>query len=557
MLAVHLDGYLNVLGAALPIMAAAGHGRILGVTSGLGVASRPTPAPTAAPSGPSPSLTWQLGAAGAAGRDGQRHVAHRRHPDGHRRARARAAARRAAASGRRPPAGSRSARCRAPRSSGRSAPTSSVTGSRWCSGQVIFAGGSEVAVVDEPRLLEVVRTDARRLAGRACSRPSPPARSRRPRPARRAAAAATPGSGRSSTSRPPPSCRRRRVRSCAVVTDRPELAAALTAALEAAACRAPSCRRDAVATASAARPTRCAAAVDATGPIDAVVVALAGSVSRRRSATAWERVLAEHAGIVEHIHADAGWARAAADYAAERRPSGPAGDAHRRHHRRRSQPGPGLGAARPGRPRRDRASASRPSRSASRAPAADGGRPVGELVGPPARAAPRRRRWPAPSWWSAPAGSACAATRARAAASPSAAPTSPTGSTTRSGSIVGATPSTADGGADDRPQPTRVVDAHVHLWDPARTDWYPYLSGRQQLELGDVTGMSRRFDVATYRAESAGWNVEKLVNVAAATGRHSIDETIELDRAAPTPTVIPTPSSAASRRPTRWPRPSS
>ena len=35
-LAVHLDGYLNILGAALPIMAAAGHGRILGVTSGSG-----------------------------------------------------------------------------------------------------------------------------------------------------------------------------------------------------------------------------------------------------------------------------------------------------------------------------------------------------------------------------------------------------------------------------------------------------------------------------------------------------------------------------------------
>ena len=29
----------------------------------------------------------------------------------------------------------------------------------WCSGQVLFAGGSEVAVVDRPRLLEVVRTD--------------------------------------------------------------------------------------------------------------------------------------------------------------------------------------------------------------------------------------------------------------------------------------------------------------------------------------------------------------------------------------------------------------
>lgn len=81
-------------------------------------------------------------------------------------------------------------------------------------------------------------------------------------------------------------------------------------------------------------------------------------------------------------------------------------------------------------------------------------------------------------------------------------------------------------------RPARVVDAHVHLWDPARTDWYPYLSGRQQLELGDVTGMARRFDVATYRAEAAGWNVEKLVNVAAATGRHSVDETLELDRRA-------------------------
>lgn len=81
-------------------------------------------------------------------------------------------------------------------------------------------------------------------------------------------------------------------------------------------------------------------------------------------------------------------------------------------------------------------------------------------------------------------------------------------------------------------QPTRVVDAHVHLWDPARTDWYPYLSGRQQLNMGDVSGMARRFDVPTYQAEAARWNVEKLVNVAAAIGHHSIEETLELDRRA-------------------------
>ena len=82
-------------------------------------------------------------------------------------------------------------------------------------------------------------------------------------------------------------------------------------------------------------------------------------------------------------------------------------------------------------------------------------------------------------------------------------------------------------------KPARIVDAHVHLWDPARVDWYPYLStSGAELNMGDVSGMSRRFDVPTYLSESVGWNVEKLVNVAAATGRHSIDETLELDRRA-------------------------
>ncbi len=78
-------------------------------------------------------------------------------------------------------------------------------------------------------------------------------------------------------------------------------------------------------------------------------------------------------------------------------------------------------------------------------------------------------------------------------------------------------------------KPSRVVDAHVHIWDPAQTDWYPYLSRPPEHGPGDVSRMYRRFDVDTYEAESAGWNVDKFVNVAAATGRRSIDETIELD----------------------------
>lgn len=82
-------------------------------------------------------------------------------------------------------------------------------------------------------------------------------------------------------------------------------------------------------------------------------------------------------------------------------------------------------------------------------------------------------------------------------------------------------------------RPARIVDAHVHLWDPSRSDWYPYLSaGQHQLDMGDISRMSRRFDVPTYFTEAAGWNVERLVNVAAATGGYSIDETIELDRLA-------------------------
>jgi predicted TIM-barrel fold metal-dependent hydrolase len=80
-----------------------------------------------------------------------------------------------------------------------------------------------------------------------------------------------------------------------------------------------------------------------------------------------------------------------------------------------------------------------------------------------------------------------------------------------------------------RTRPTRIVDCHVHLWDPANTEWYPYLSGRQQLNMGDTTGMQRKFDVETYHREAEGWNVEKLVNVAAATGMHSIDETLAMD----------------------------
>jgi len=100
-------------------------------------------------------------------------------------------------------------------------------------------------------------------------------------------------------------------------------------------------------------------------------------------------------------------------------------------------------------------------------------------------------------------------------------------------------------------RPARIVDAHVHFWDPARTDWYPYLAGQMDIGMGDVKGMARRFDRSTYQAESEGWNVEKLVNVAAATGRHSIDETLAIDQQGQADALIggiaPTESMADAR----------
>ena len=74
----------------------------------------------------------------------------------------------------------------------------------------------------------------------------------------------------------------------------------------------------------------------------------------------------------------------------------------------------------------------------------------------------------------------------------------------------------------------RVVDAHIHLWDPARTEWYPYLSGQEELGMGDMSAMCRTFDPPTYFAEVGRWNVEKFVHVTAARTDH-VQETLELD----------------------------
>jgi len=78
----------------------------------------------------------------------------------------------------------------------------------------------------------------------------------------------------------------------------------------------------------------------------------------------------------------------------------------------------------------------------------------------------------------------------------------------------------------------RIVDAHIHLWDPANAEWYPYLAGQRELDMGDISGMCRLFDQPTYFAESSNWNVVKFVHVAAATAPHSGAETAHLQELA-------------------------
>ena len=169
-----------------------------------------------------------------------------------------------------------------------------------------------------------------------------------------------------------------------------------------------------------------------------------------------------------------------------------------------------------------------------------------------------RPSWP-PTWSASPdavalsgrraggrrrAGSGCAATRARAERSRSAGPELPAWLD----DALRDAPSGEE--PDDRPRPARIVDAHVHLWDPARTDWYPYLSGRQDSWTWATSpGWPAASTCRPTRPRRPGWNVEKLVNVAAATGRHSVDETLELDRRADADGRAPTRSSAGCRRP--------
>jgi NAD(P)-dependent dehydrogenase (short-subunit alcohol dehydrogenase family) len=308
-LSVHLGGYLNVLRAALPLMAAAGHGRVLGITSGSGWRAADAGAYGCAKRAVA-ALTWQLGRLAPAGVsvNALSPIAVTRMVT--------------AALGRSPggsPGGSGAATgglslgsMPAPEALGPLAAHLVGEADRpWCRGRVLFAGGPEVAVIQEPRLLEAVRTDdvlsvahvletvtAGALAAAEAQQATSGAGNPRFGPIfDEPAGAPAPSSARAGT----------------IVSDRPAVAAAVATALAARGVRCTTI--DAVDGGFAGAAAALSSVIARAGHQDAVVLALAGSPARPDAPTGWEGVLAEHAGLVEHLHADAGWARAVADLA--------------------------------------------------------------------------------------------------------------------------------------------------------------------------------------------------------------------------------------------------
>lgn len=313
---VHLGGYLNVLRAALPHMAAAGSGRVLGVTSGSGWRAADAGAYSCAKRAVA-ALTWQLG----------RHLppgvtVNAMSPIAATRMVA-AALERARQMGRTGGGGVSFLDMPAPEDLAPFGAHLVGDGFGWCSGQVFFAGGSEVAVVDRPRLLEVVRTDDVASLARVLEAVVPRAF------ATAEAAQATDGGGnpRFGAIFDEPAGEGTMVgsvRACALVGPSAELAAALTAALGE---RGVTVHRVEGATGFAGTAAALRAAAVTAGALDAVVVAGTAQQGAMTAPAAtggepvgtqpsWRDMLAEHEGIVDAIHADAAWARAAADHAA-------------------------------------------------------------------------------------------------------------------------------------------------------------------------------------------------------------------------------------------------
>jgi NAD(P)-dependent dehydrogenase (short-subunit alcohol dehydrogenase family) len=296
---VHLNGYLNVLAGALPVMAAAGYGRIVGVTSGAGLArAAADSAHYSCAKRAVAAVTWGLA-----------HLL----PDGVAlNALSPLAATRMVTGGRSGgsgPAGLDLSAMPAPQDM---APAAAyLAGEPACRGQVIFSAGPELSLIAPPRLIEAVRTGDTADFAASLDTLIPvvlaPAEDRQ-RSTGGSNARFGPVFDQPGTTGPVagPAARR-----CLVVAGNAALAGALAPALA-------RCGMTAVEVAD--QPVGFAAAEEAmqqaaAGGIDAIVIA-PGSFAAGPSPPTWEETLAGYASTADRVLVHAGWLRAAAREAA-------------------------------------------------------------------------------------------------------------------------------------------------------------------------------------------------------------------------------------------------
>jgi NAD(P)-dependent dehydrogenase (short-subunit alcohol dehydrogenase family) len=289
---VHLGGYLNVLSAALPLMAKAGYGRIVGVTSGIGLARTAVQGPAYGSAKRAiAALTWQLG----------RHAPPGVTVNALSPIAATKMVRESLLAGGADPRGLDLSAM--PQASSM-APAAALLASEafgWCTGQIVFCAGSELSLMGPPKLLEAIGTGGPADFTSALSTVVPvvlgPAES-----GQRTTGGSNPRFGpiADEPARQPvaPS------RTCLVVSDDAEIAAAVGDALAAWGYTAVH--------AGETGPGFQAAAdeVAKAGPLDAIVVAPGRSTSAAAT-DGWEQILDDHTDVAQRVVDHAGWLRAA------------------------------------------------------------------------------------------------------------------------------------------------------------------------------------------------------------------------------------------------------
>ncbi len=309
---VHLVGYLTVLGAALPIMAGQGHGRILGVTSGSGWRPADAGAYSCAKRAVA-AVTWQVGRVAPAGVSvnalspiaATRMIANAlsRQPAGG------DGSGKSAASG-----GVALAAAPPPEHLGPIGAYLAGPAFAWSTGQVVFSNGAEVSAVRPPHLIEAVRTTAVPSLPRVVDTAMTVLASAET--AQVSNGASVPRLTAAFTADAAGPATEVVARRCLVVTDDPAWRTALEAAATARGLAV--VHGDADATGLAAVTAVVDAAGTGTAPVDAVVVALvgAGATGAGTGGADWASVLAGHEGIAGAIQRDATWVRAVADVSA-------------------------------------------------------------------------------------------------------------------------------------------------------------------------------------------------------------------------------------------------